>query len=117
MKPMYTIFVFIHVLLCLLLIVSVLLQSSKGGGFGGIFGSSGEVIFSTPSGSSFIRKLTAGFALAFGITSLSLTVMSRRQMYRSAVLDEIRKIPPQPPQEAPAAAPAPAEQAAPAAKP
>ncbi|MBI4370297.1 MAG: preprotein translocase subunit SecG [Elusimicrobia bacterium] len=96
MKTMYTIFMTIHVTLCVLIIVSILLQSSKGGGFGGIFGSSGEVIFSTPSGSSFIRKLTAGFAIAFGVTSLSLTIMSRRSMYKSAVLEEIRKLPPAP---------------------
>ncbi|MBI4669907.1 MAG: preprotein translocase subunit SecG [Elusimicrobia bacterium] len=94
---MYTLFIIIHVIICILIIGAVLLQTSKGGGFGGIFGSSGEVIFSTPSGSSFIRKATIGLAIGFGVTSLMLTVLSKARMYSSVVMEEVQRMGPQSP--------------------
>ncbi|MFN3966806.1 MAG: preprotein translocase subunit SecG, partial [Endomicrobiia bacterium] len=50
---MYTFVVIIHVFACLFLILIVLIQTGRSGGFGGIFGGSGaEQLFSTPSGSA-----------------------------------------------------------------
>ncbi|MEK6543125.1 MAG: preprotein translocase subunit SecG [Elusimicrobiota bacterium] len=75
----------IHLAVCFLLVFSILFQSSKGGGFQGVFGSSGEVIFSSPSGSSFLRKFTAGLAVTLAVTSLGLTIMTKNKMYRSVL--------------------------------
>jgi preprotein translocase subunit SecG len=69
----------VHILTCLLVILVVLLQSGKGAGFSGLFGGGSEALFSAPSGSSFIRKVTSGFAVAFFLTSLALTWIAARE--------------------------------------
>lgn len=91
---MYTLFIVIHIVACVLLVSVVLLQAGRSGGFQGLFGSSGEVIFSSSSGSSFLRKLTVSFALVFGVTSIVLTVMTKTRLYRSTVLEHIGEIAP-----------------------
>ena len=102
---MYTIFTVIHIISCFLIIVIVLLQSGRSGGFQGVFGSSGEVIFSTPSGSSFLRKATAVLGIVFGVTSLTLTVFTKSRMYHSIVLEQAARAgqsqPPAPAQQPP----------------
>jgi preprotein translocase subunit SecG len=66
--------------------VIVLIQSGKSGGLGGIFGGgSNEALFSAPSGSTFIRKLTVGFAIAFICTTLLLTILGSRKHTRSVI--------------------------------
>src|SRR3989338_2779982 len=94
---MYNLLVILHMTVCFLLVVIVLLQSGRSGGFQGIFGSSGEVIFSTPSGSSFLRKVTIGFAVAFGVSSLTLTIMTKSRMYLSVIFEEPLAAPQTPP--------------------
>ncbi|MBI2070087.1 MAG: preprotein translocase subunit SecG [Elusimicrobia bacterium] len=115
---MYTIFTVIHVITCVLIVAAVLLQSGRSGGFAGVFGSSGEVIFSTPSGSSFLRKLTTGLAVVFGVTSLTLAVLSKARMYRSVVLEQgaVSQPAPQRQQQAQPAAPAQPQPSTPAPK-
>src|SRR5262247_1299174 len=77
---MYSVILSIHVIVCVLVILVVLLQSGKGAGFAGLFGGGGgDALFSAPSGSSFVRKLTTGLAIAFFATSLFLTYMSARR--------------------------------------
>ena len=55
-------------------------------GAGGLFGGgSNDALFSAPSGSSFIRKLTIGFAIAFFCTTLLLTVLGSRKNTRTVL--------------------------------
>lgn len=67
----------IHVSTCLLMILVVLLQSGRGAGLT-VFGGSGDSLITTPSGSSFMKKFTAGLAGTFAFTSLFLTLISAR---------------------------------------
>jgi len=101
---MYSFILTIHIIVCFLMVITILFQAGRSGGFQGIFGSSGEVIFSTPSGSSFLRKLTIGCGVAFGVTSLVLTVMTRARISQSVTLEYPIQTspPPQPTQNAPA---------------
>jgi preprotein translocase subunit SecG len=70
----------IHVVICFLVILAVLIQSGKGAGFAGVFGGgSGDALFSAPSGSMFIRKVTTGLAVAFFVSSLLLTILGARR--------------------------------------
>ena len=104
---------FIHISACVLLIILVLLQSGKGSATG-VFGGGGgaDNLFPAASGTSFIKKLTLGLAIAIAVTSLMLSVFSGRASMKS-VVDRVQ-LPQQP---APAAAPAaPAQPAAPAAQ-
>jgi len=69
----------IFVIVCLLQIVAVLLQASKGGGVAGAFGGGGMgAMFGSRGAATFLSKLTAGLATAFMILALLLGMMSSR---------------------------------------
>ncbi len=77
---MYNIILTLHVIVCCLVILVVLVQSGKGAGISNIFGGGGgDALFSAPSGSLFIRKVTTGFAIAFFTTCVVLTFLSSRR--------------------------------------
>ncbi len=75
---MYTLFYILHIIISLLLIISILLQLGQMGGFGGIFGGGVDQIFSTSSGSIFMKKVTIVLALLFVATTILLTIFSNR---------------------------------------
>ena len=87
---MYSLFVFIHIIVCVGLIMVVLFQAGKGAGLGNLFGGGGggDQLFSAPSGSAFIKKVTTGMAIVFIITSVTLTLLSSRRAHRS-LLDSL----------------------------
>ena len=68
----------IHVLLCILLVVSILLQSSKGGGLAGMFGGGGGMgqVFGGRGAATFLAKVTLWLGIGFGITSISIALLS-----------------------------------------
>src|SRR3954467_4961537 len=81
---MYGFLVFLHIIVCIGLVMVVLFQAGKGAGLGNLFGGGGgDQLFSAPSGSAFIRKLTTGMALVFLFTSLSLTIVTSQRTNRS----------------------------------
>ena len=82
---MYTMILTLHVLICAALIIVVLIQSGKGAGLGGIFGGGTDALFSAPSGSAFIKKVTVGLAVGFLLTTLILTVLQSRRGGRSVI--------------------------------
>ncbi|PIS46806.1 MAG: preprotein translocase subunit SecG [Elusimicrobia bacterium CG08_land_8_20_14_0_20_51_18] len=108
---MYAFFMTLHLIVCLVLVVSILLfQSSKGSALA-MFGGGGDSLFSTPSGTDFMKKFTAGVAVAFAVTSMLLTIMAPRTRYKSVVQDnpllppqqQEQQTPAQPAEKAPAA--------------
>src|SRR4051812_34679617 len=81
---MYGIIVFVHIIVCVGLILVVLFQAGKGAGLGNLFGGGGgDQLFSAPSGSAFIKRLTTGMAIVFVLTSLSLTIITSHRNQRS----------------------------------
>jgi preprotein translocase subunit SecG len=77
---LFSLLLSIHVVICVLVILAVLIQSGKGAGFAGMFGGGGgDALFSAPSGSMFIRKVTTGLAVAFFVSSLFLTFLGARR--------------------------------------
>lgn len=67
----------VHILVSITLIVIVLLQAGKGADLGATFGTgSSQSLFGAGGGSSFLGKLTAGAAIVFMVTSLSLAYLS-----------------------------------------
>ena len=80
---MYSFIVFVHIVVCIGLIMVVLFQAGKGAGLGNLFGGGGDQLFSAPSGTAFIKKVTTGMAIVFIITSVVLTILSSRQNRRS----------------------------------
>ena len=82
---MYSLFVFVHIVVCVGLILVVLFQAGKGAGLGNLFGGGGggDQLFSAPSGTAFIKKITTGMAIVFVITSVMLTLLSSRRSHHS----------------------------------
>ncbi|MCK0142334.1 preprotein translocase subunit SecG [Aliiroseovarius sp. F20344] len=78
----------IHLILALGLIGIVLLQRSEGGGLG-IGGGGGGGVMSSRGAATALGKLTWGFAIAFLVTSITLTIISAKNSADSSVVDAL----------------------------
>ena len=74
---LYGILIFFHIIVCVGLILVVLVQAGRGGGLSQSF-SGAESIFGTKT-NSFLTRSTTVFAVAFFITCLSLTFVSKQR--------------------------------------
>ena len=79
----------IHLLLALTLIGVVLLQRSEGGGLGMGSGGGGGGAMSSRSAASALAKVTWVLAIAFIITSLTLTIIAAQKSAGSSVIDRL----------------------------
>ena len=90
---------FIHVVICLFLIIVVLLQSGKAADLAGAFGGMGsQTVFGPRGANTILSKATTIAAGLFMITALTLAIMSQKQGITTggSVLDKYqRKIPAQ----------------------
>jgi preprotein translocase subunit SecG len=69
----------VHIVVCLILILTILLQSGKGASIGAVFGGgSNQTVFGSTGAGTFLSKLTIGVAAAFMITSITLTYFAGR---------------------------------------
>lgn len=77
---MFAFFVVIHLMICVALILTVLLQSGKGGGLAGAFGAGGtaQTLFGGRGAATFLSKATSWLAVAFMVMSILLAVLSSR---------------------------------------
>src|SRR5260370_9889774 len=76
----YTLLTFVHVLVCLFLIVVVLLQSGKAAELAGAVGGMGSQTALGPRGSAtLLSKATTASAVLFMVPSLSLSIMATRR--------------------------------------
>jgi len=76
---MTTVLTIIHVLACITLILIVLLQAGKGANMGAAFGGSSQTVFGSSGAGTFLGKMTAGIAILFMLTSITLTYTSSRK--------------------------------------
>jgi len=92
---MYLAILSIHIVICLGLIVVVLLQSGRGAGLSSAFGGGGggQAVFGGRGAAPFLTKATTVLAIAFGLTSLTLAVMSARRPTQAttAIQQELQK--------------------------
>jgi preprotein translocase subunit SecG len=95
---MYTLVVTVHIVACVILVLSVLLQQGKGAEVGAVFGSS-EAVFGSSGPASLLSKITTAVAIVFMVTSLSLTYLAAHHEGGSVMKDVA-------PVSAPAASPA-----------
>jgi preprotein translocase subunit SecG len=113
---MTILFTFIHVVVCLFLIVVVLLQSGKAADLAGAFGGMGSQTAFGPRGSAtLLSKATTLAAAVFMITSLTLAILATRGAASSGSVLERQKAPAKsaPAQSGPAKTATPAIPAAP----
>jgi preprotein translocase subunit SecG len=78
---MITILATIHIIICILLILIILIQPSKGGGLAGFFAGGADTLLGTKS-ISFLVKITLVLAVIFTFTLLSISYLVTRQ-YKS----------------------------------
>tara|TARA_B100000029_G_scaffold477165_1_gene521972 strand:- start:25 stop:324 length:300 start_codon:yes stop_codon:yes gene_type:complete len=86
---MENILLIFNVILAILLVIVVLLQKSEGGALG--IGASQDSFVSSRSAGNFLTKATAVLATLFIITSISLTILSNKQISGSSVLEKIEE--------------------------
>ncbi len=93
---MYQLLLILHVMIAMAVIGLVLIQHGKGADIGAAFGSgASNTVFGSQGTGSFLFRLTGGLALAFFVTSLSLSsiVASHYQKERLQVLPHPTKAP------------------------
>jgi preprotein translocase subunit SecG len=81
---MVTILISLHVLICVLLVLTVLLQFGKGAEMGAIMGGgSSQAVFSSSAKGNFMTKTTTVLAIGFMVNSIVLTTVKTREAKRS----------------------------------
>jgi preprotein translocase subunit SecG len=81
----------IHVIVCVFLIIVVLLQHGKSADIAGAFGGMGsQTAFGPRGAASALSKATTAAAIVFMVTSLALTVLTKRDSGNTggSVLDD-----------------------------
>ena len=79
----------INIILAVLLIGVVLVQKSEGGALG--IGVSQDSFITSRSAGNFLTKATAIIATLFIITSISLTIMSKKEISSTSVLEKVEE--------------------------
>jgi preprotein translocase subunit SecG len=98
----------IHILVCLLLILIVLLQTSKGADIGAAFGGgASQTLFGSAGPGGFLTKITTGVAIIFMVTSIGLAYLSSHRTQTSIIKETTPK------KTAPALPPTPVEKGTP----
>ena len=86
---MENIILVLNIILAILLVAIILLQKSEGGALG--IGVSQDSFVSSRSAGGFLTKATAVIATLFIITSISLTIISKKEFSSSSVLEKIEE--------------------------
>jgi len=79
----------LNIISAFLLVVVVLLQKSEGGALG--LGASQESFVSSRSASNFLSKATGIIATIFIITSISVTILSQKEIPSGSVLEKVEE--------------------------
>jgi preprotein translocase subunit SecG len=85
---METVLLVVHLLIAIALIAVVLLQRSEGGALG-IGGGGGGSLFSSRGVGNALTRTTAILAVAFFVTSISLTLLATRRSGPGSILDNV----------------------------
>ena len=79
----------LNIILAVVLVVVILLQKSEGGALG--IGASQESFISSRSAGNLLTKATAIIATLFIITSISLTIMQKKEISTISVLEKVEE--------------------------
>ncbi len=76
---MFAVLVVLHIIVSILLVISILMQSSKGGGLAGTFGGSSTAFLSGRQAADTLTKATVVLAILFAILSIGLNIKGLRE--------------------------------------
>ncbi|MBI1390066.1 MAG: preprotein translocase subunit SecG [bacterium] len=87
---LYYLLCLVHIVICVGLVFFVLIQSNKGMGLSGAFGSvgAGDSLFGASGGMNVLIKITIGLSLAFAVTSIALTTVRPPSAQNSLLLNQ-----------------------------
>lgn len=86
LEPLILVF---HVLICVFLVVTILLQAGKGADLGAAFGAgSSQSLFGARGAATFLTKLTTVVAILFLATSLTLATLHKDRSQNNTNLEE-----------------------------
>src|SRR5271156_6356037 len=87
----YGLIVAVHILVCLFIIIVVLLQSGKSGDISAAFGGQGsQTAFGPRGAASALSKATTWSAVAFMLTSITLSVYDAKHNGPTSVLQGVK---------------------------
>ena len=90
----YGLIVAVHILVCFFIIIVVLLQSGKAGDISAAFGGQGsQTAFGPRGATNALSKATTWSAVAFMITSITLSVYSSKHSGAKSVLQDLKSQP------------------------
>jgi preprotein translocase subunit SecG len=90
----YGLIVTVHILVCFFIIIVVLLQSGKSGDISAAFGGQGsQTAFGPRGAASALSRATTWSAVAFMLTSITLSVYATRRGGPSSVLQGVKSQP------------------------
>src|SRR5438309_9929539 len=90
----YGLILALHILVCFFIIIVVLLQSGKSGDISAAFGGQGsQTAFGPRGAASALSKATTWSAVAFMITSITLSVYAARRGVPTSVLSGVKSQP------------------------
>ena len=84
---MHTIVVSFHIIICIAMILTVLLQTGKGADMGAAFGGSSQTVFGSSGPGTFLGKMTTFIAIFFMLTSLWLAYSSTHKT--SSIMENV----------------------------
>ena len=79
----------LNIIFAVLLVLIILLQKSEGGALG--IGVSQDSFVSSRSAGNFLTKTTTIIATLFIITSITLTILSQKEISTSSVLEKVEE--------------------------
>jgi len=90
----YGLIIAVHILVCFFIIIVVLLQSGKSGDISAAFGGQGsQTAFGPRGAASALSKATTWSAVAFMITSITLSIYASRRTGPTSVLSGMKSQP------------------------
>ena len=86
---MYTVLIFLFVIVAILMTISILMQSSKGGGLAASFGGmGGGGVFGPRGAASFLQKATTILAVVYAVLCLVIGLIGRPTATRTSVIQQ-----------------------------
>jgi preprotein translocase subunit SecG len=77
----------VHVILCVFIVLSVLVQSGKGAEISASFGGSSQTVFGSTGGANFFQIFTGVCAALFMVTSVFLATQGGNRAMSKSVMD------------------------------
>lgn len=85
--------IFIHIAICIALILAVLLQSGRGGGLAGAFGGGAlsSAVFGGRGAATFLVKLSTVLAVAFALSCISQSMIAPAKRPPSIIQEQAKQ--------------------------